>query len=85
MELAIVILGLGLGACIGLMLADMRQRHDAMTEIDRGAEDARKLVAGLQETHNNLVTQTKNLADRVGAVEFVVRSGATSNNRQVFK
>lgn len=83
MEIAIAMLGLGLGACIGLMAADMRQRHDAMLEIERGAEEAKKLVAGLQETHNNLVTQIKGIGDRLGAVEFSMRSNTMT--QKVFK
>lgn len=85
MEIAIAFLGLGLGACIGLMAADMRQRLEAMADMEKGAEEIKTLVAGLRDTHNNLVLQIKAVSDRLGAVEFSVRSASASSTRQVFK
>ncbi|MCJ7825213.1 MAG: hypothetical protein MUP44_09960 [Anaerolineales bacterium] len=85
MEIAIAILGLGLGACIGLMAGDMRQRFDVMKEIEASETESKALVAGIRDTHNNLVIQIKALSDRLGAVEFSVRSASVSSTRQVFK
>ena len=86
MEIAIALIGMGLGVCCGLIAADMRQRLDAMVDIEKNSEEVRKLVAGLNETHNRLVLQIKTMGDRMGAIEFSLRSSsATTATRQVFK
>jgi chemotaxis receptor (MCP) glutamine deamidase CheD len=83
MEIAIVLLGLGLGACIGLLAADMRQRAHALAELEKEAATARKLAAGLHGAHNNIITQMQAMGDRVSSLEFAGR-GSTMTQK-VFK
>lgn len=62
------------GTVVGIVLWDMALRKQERLDRIKSAETMQDAARKLAETHNHLVTEMKNLGDRVNTHEFVLKS-----------
>ena len=74
MEIALTLLGSGLGVLVGLFVADLKQRSNDRAELVKAGTDFREAQAKLAELHNQAIKDFKALSDKVMSHEMAFKA-----------